>query len=242
MKINDYRHSASKGNDWYENPSLWIFRNLLGKRSETSPRMAMGNSAEFGCALDLFLDRSDADVVEHCTNHMVNQFDGEWFDETDKVGGIALNLSKAIKEEFPDIGKPHLFQRKRRHKLGSLDYPVTTMTDFEWEDLIIDTKATLAVPSQPREGHVRQQALYSVLIGKPAVLVYASHKKYKVFELSDEIIRSNYETMINSFESLEVFMANAANTKTAMQMIPLNTDGYKWSEEDREYAKDNWNN
>jgi hypothetical protein len=115
------------------------------------------------------------------------------------------------------------------------------MTDFEWEDLIIDTKATLAVPSQPREGHVRQQALYSVLIGKPAVLVYASHKKYKVFELTDEIIRSNYETMINSFESLEVFMANAANTKTAMQMIPLNTDGYKWSEEDREYAKTNWN-
>jgi len=48
--------------------------------------------------------------------------------------------------------------------------------------------------------------------------------------------------MINSFESLEVFMANAANTKTAMQMIPLNTDGYKWSEEDREYAKENWNN
>ena len=48
MKINDYRHSASKGNDWYENPSLWIFRNLLGKRSEPSPRMAMGNSAEFG--------------------------------------------------------------------------------------------------------------------------------------------------------------------------------------------------
>ena len=34
----------------------------------------------------------------------------------------------------------------------------------------------------------------------------------------------------------------AANTKTAMQMIPLNTDGYKWSEEDREYAKENWNN
>ena len=111
MKINDYRHSASKGNDWYENPSLWIFRNLLGKRSETSPRMAMGNSAEFGCALDLFFDRSDADVVEHCTNHMVNQFDGEWFDETDKVGGIALNLAKAIKEEFPDVAKLLLEKR-----------------------------------------------------------------------------------------------------------------------------------
>ena len=41
MKINEYRHSASKGNDWYGNPSLWIYRNLLGKRSETTPRMAM---------------------------------------------------------------------------------------------------------------------------------------------------------------------------------------------------------
>ena len=48
--------------------------------------------------------------------------------------------------------------------------------------------------------------------------------------------------MINSFESLEVFMANVPNTETAMKMVPLNTDGYKWSEEDREYAKENWNN
>jgi len=46
MKINDYRHSASKGNDWYNNPSQWIYRHLLGNRSETTPRMGMGNSAE----------------------------------------------------------------------------------------------------------------------------------------------------------------------------------------------------
>jgi hypothetical protein len=242
MKINEYRHSASKGNDWYGNPSLWIYRNLLGKRSETTPRMAMGNSAEFGCAINLFYNRSDADVVEHCTKHMVNQFDGEWFDETDKVGGIALNLIKGIKEAYPDIGVPHLFQSYKRHRLDTLDYPITTVTDFEWENLIIDTKATLAVPSQPREDHVRQQSLYSMLLGKPVTLVYASHKKFKVFELTDEMISQNYETMINSFESLEVFMANVPNTKTAMKMVPLNTDGYKWSEEDREYAKENWNN
>tara|TARA_R110001583_G_scaffold102118_2_gene248708 strand:+ start:488 stop:721 length:234 start_codon:yes stop_codon:yes gene_type:complete len=77
MKINDYRHSASKGNDWYNNPSQWIYRHLLGNRSETTARMGMGNSAEFGCAISLFFDRSDADVVEHSTNHMVRQFDGE---------------------------------------------------------------------------------------------------------------------------------------------------------------------
>ena len=52
----------------------------------------------------------------------------------------------------------------------------------------------------------------------------------------------NYETMINSFTSLEVFMRTVPNTKTFKQMIPLNTDGFKWSEVDREYAKANWNN
>jgi hypothetical protein len=81
-----------------------------------------------------------------------------------------------------------------------------------------------------------------MLLGKPVTLVYASHKKFKVFELTDEMISQNYKTMINSFESLEVFMANVPNTETAMKMVPLNTDGYKWSEEDREYAKENWNN
>jgi len=214
----------------------------MGVKTETTARMGMGNSAEFGCALGLFLNRSDKDIVEYTTKHMVDQFDGEWFDETDKVSGIALNLRNAIKEHFPDFKVPHLFQRYRRHNLDILEHPITTVTDFEWENLIIDTKATLAVPSQPREDHVRQQSLYSVLLGKPVTLVYASHKKFKVFELTDEMISQNYKTMINSFESLEVFMANVPNTETAMKMVPLNTDGYKWSEEDREYAKENWNN
>jgi len=173
---------------------------------------------------------------------MVKQFDGEWFDETDKVGAISLNLAQGIKEQFPDAGKPHLFQRKRRHWLPQLEFPITTMTDFEYENMIVDTKATLAVPTAPRDDHVRQQSLYSVLIGKPATLVYASHKKFRVFELSEEMIRDNYETMINSFESLETFMANVPNTETAMKMIPLNTDGFKWGEEDRNNAKTLWNN
>ena len=77
MKIHDYRHSASRGNDWYNNPSLWIYRNLMGVESETTPRMGMGHSAEFGCALGLFFNRSDQDIVEHSTNHMVEQFHGE---------------------------------------------------------------------------------------------------------------------------------------------------------------------
>ena len=240
MKIHDYRHSASRGNDWYNNPSLWIYRNLMGVESETTPRMGMGHSAEFGCALGLFFNRSDKDIVEHSTKHMVDQFDGEWFDETDKVGSIALNLHNAIKEHFPDFKVPHLFQRYRRHSLPNLEHPITTVTDFEWEDMIIDTKATLAVPSKPREDHVRQQSLYSVLIGKPVTLVYASHKKSAVYELDEETIMSNYETMINSFESLELFMKTVPNIKTFKKMIPLNTDGYKWSEEDRKYAQENW--
>ena len=150
-------------------------------------------------------------------------------------------VSQGIKEQFPDAGKPHLFQRKRRHWLEGLEFPITTMTDFEYENMIVDTKATLAVPTVPRDDHVRQQALYSVLIGKPATLVYASHKKFKVFELSEELIRKNYEVMINSFKSLETFMANVPDKETAIKMIPLNTDGFKWNEEDSERAREIWN-
>ncbi len=51
----------------------------------------------------------------------------------------------------------------------------------------------------------------------------------------------NYASMINSFESLETFMANVPNTKTFKQMIPLNTDGFKWGQEDRDNAKKIWN-
>jgi len=53
---------------------------------------------------------------------------------------------------------------------------------------------------------------------------------------------TNYENMIQSFQSLELFMNTVPNIQTFKRMIPLNTDGYKWSKEDREQAKENWNN
>ena len=48
--------------------------------------------------------------------------------------------------------------------------------------------------------------------------------------------------MIDSFLSLETFMRNVPDIKTFKQMIPLNTDGFKWSNADRENAKTLWDN
>ena len=49
-------------------------------------------------------------------------------------------------------------------------------------------------------------------------------------------------SMIDSFLSLETFMRNVPDIKTFKQMIPLNTDGFKWSNADRENAKTLWDN
>ena len=82
--------------------------------------------------------------------------------------------------------------------------------------------------------------LTTVFVKEPLAFPVSSKKHF--IANTQVCISITFETMIKSFESLETFMANVPNTETAMKMIPLNTDGFKWNEEDRYNAKTLWNN
>ena len=53
MKLNkpilsdDYRHSASRGVDYIENPSLWVMRNYFGVESKQNYSIAMVTASEW---------------------------------------------------------------------------------------------------------------------------------------------------------------------------------------------------
>ena len=69
-----------------------------------------------------------------------------------------------------------------------LKYDVIGKTDFEFDDVIIDTKATAyikrlksgAIDSRwyPKDADLRQQALYKDLFNKPTALLYCSTKTF----------------------------------------------------------------
>ena len=121
------------------------------------------------CVLTLKADVSSFSECKRVVQEVVN-----------KLGGINILINNAGRG-MTYVDKDFV---KNRPRLLDIDANAWNM--------IVDTKATLAVPTAPRDDHVRQQALYSVLRQKPATLVYASHKKSAVFELDEETIMRNY--------------------------------------------------
>ena len=79
------------------------------------------------------------------------------------------------------------------------------------DDIIVDTKSTLRLPTAPKVDHIRQQALYSTLHKKKIALLYATPKKSLWYELSDDDVKDGYAETINDFKSLENYIIMSKN-------------------------------
>ena len=118
MKLNkpilsdDYRHSASRGVDYIENPSLWLMRNYFGVESKQNYSMAMGTVAEYAAYLGL----KDTLEEEAVTNLAETQFKTMCEDllkedqgvipkQLDKVGRIANNFIRFDVMQHLDAGQ-----------------------------------------------------------------------------------------------------------------------------------------
>ena len=81
------------------------------------------------------------------------------------------------------------------------------------------------MPSFPKAGDLRQQALYSTLYDKPTALLYATPKKTMFYELNDGDIENGFNEMYNDFTSLENYIKLCNNDLIkAIKITPLYTD------------------
>jgi len=128
-------------------------------------------------------------------------------------------------------------------KLDGLKYPVRAFTDFEFLNIIVDAKSTMRMPSYPKPDHLRQQALYSKLYGKPTALLYATPKKTMFYELNESDIENGYKEIFNHFKSLENYIIKCDNNlEEAIKITPLNTDPnpFAWDINVKQEAEKVW--
>ena len=117
----------------------------------------------------------------------------------------AIQIAKKFEEKLYErqLRSITSYQKEKVENIVGLKYPVRLFTDFEYDNLIVDLKSTLRLPSSPKVDHIRQQALYSVVHRKPIALLYATPKKSLWYELSEQDIMDGYQELINDFKSLE---------------------------------------
>lgn len=246
----DYRHSASRGNDYVSNPSLWLMRNYFNLQSDLNYSMAMGIASEIAAHHGI------VDSKANVKNIAVNQFktiaeeplsldedytkNGVIPKQMDKVGAIAEHFHKTLSNlnmELQEYNKKYIVEHP------DLQHKITYVPDFEYENLIVDTKATQQFPTDPfksKLNHIRQVSLYSLLSGKEVALLYATDKKVGLFTIPDKVVKREGEFMIDVFSKIEKANSLFNSAEQFMEFNILNTEGYQWDENTKTIANRYW--
>ena len=240
----DFKHSFSSVNKFKHNPSEWLVHYGLGLKVSSSPAMVRGNLAEFGAYYKIKkgMQQKDDKHFEKLITHMFKK--NKFFDADNEISN-AIEIAKKFEEKLYERQLRNIvsYQKEKVEKVKGLEHPIRLFTDFEYDNLIVDLKSTLRLPTKPKIDHVRQQALYSKLHDKPIALLYATPKKTLWYDLTKQDVKNGYDELVRDFKSLENFIDMCDNDiEKAIKITPLNTDPspFYWDSNIKQAATKVW--
>ena len=248
MKIK-YRHSASKTNTFIDSPAFWIINELFDFESEPNARMKMGLAAEDAAhhAISNQINKEE-DITKYAREQYVNECKGSQLDAECEWSGI---IAHKFVENLGEFGDVVSFQNEMQisgEKYG-LKYDVVGKTDFEFKDVIVDTKATAYIKRlksgkvdarwYPKAADVRQQCLYRDLFGKETMLLYCSPKDQYCLDMVEY---DQLNILINAMKHIEHIFDICKTKEDVVRIFPLVCDNFRWkgSPGSEELAKEIW--
>ncbi len=250
MKV-EYRHSASKTNTFIDSPPFWIINELFGFESEPNARMVMGLAAEDAAHHAISNQITDQDSITDYSVRKYIEHKGITGDENecDWSGIIANKFVENLKE----FGEVVSFQNEKQisgEKYG-LKYDVIGKTDFEFKDVIVDTKATAYIRRlkskgnivdpkwYPKPADIRQQCLYRDLFGKETMLLYCSPKDVYCVDMVE---RDELSVLINDMKHIEHILEICKTKDDVVRIFPLICDNFRWkgTPTAKVFAKEIW--
>ena len=256
MKIK-YRHSASKTNTFIDSPPFWIINELFDFESGPNARMVMGLAAEDAAHYALSNQINDPDTItdyakkkylEHSKEEVTDLLPTSHSDAEYEWSAIIANK---FVENLPEFGEVVSFQNEKQipgDKYG-LKYDVVGKTDFEFKDVIVDTKATAYIRRlkaghvdpkwYPKAADVRQQCLYRDLFEKETALLYCSPKDVHMVDMVD---RDHLKDLIDAMKHIEHILEICKTKDDVVRIFPLVCDNFRWkgTPTAEEFAKEIW--
>ena len=246
MKV-EYRHSASKTNTFLDSPAFWIINELFDFESEPNARMVMGLTAEDAAHHALTNQITDEDTITDYATKKYLEHGLETTDECDWSGIIA----KKFVDNLPEFGEIVSFQNEKQIKGDKygLKYDVVGKTDFEFKDVIVDTKATAYIRRlkaghvdpkwYPKPADIRQQCLYRDLFGKETMLLYCSPKDVYCVDMVE---RDELSVLINAMKHIEHILEICKTKDDVVRIFPLICDNFRWkgTPTAKVFAKEIW--
>ena len=253
MLKKEYCHSASSANAFIDSPAYWIITKLYDFEGPVNARMSMGTAAEHAANEAMSnLDMDESQVQKVTEAKFDDETKNEFKDAPEREW--AVDIAMRFAQNLSEFGDVVSYQREViTAKLQILKYPIKTVTDFEFENLIVDTKATAYLKRlkkgtldpnwYPKAADVRQQLLYQHVRNKPTMLLYASRSDHEAIDMVDRDEHMLKE-LIHAMRTIEHITSIAKTKEDIIRMFPLNMDNFRWGKEPdspyKEFAKKLW--
>jgi len=244
-----YRHSASKTNTFIDSPAFWVINELFDFESDPNARMVMGLAAEDAANHALEKQITDEDTITDYAKvkYIENPNREHAEDEYDWAGIIANKFVNNLRE-FGDVVS---FQNELQvpGKKYGLKYDIVGKTDFEFKDVIVDTKATAYIRRlkagnvdakwYPKAADVRQQCLYRELFGKETMLLYCSPKDQYCVDMTE---RDELKVLLDAMKHIEAILDICKTKEDVVRITPLVCDNFRWkgTPTSVDFAKEIW--
>ena len=240
MLAETYRHSASGANMFLASPSHFVWKYGFNQREPVNPRMNMGTASEYAAYESLMGNFDDGQAQDAAIAKFDELQEGEITPERGYVGPITVNFLTHLRKH----GQPLTYQSRLSKKVSELNIEVIGFTDFGYDNLIVDTKATLRCPTNINNsfaaGAVRQQAVYSKITGKNVALLYATPNRSEFFPVNRPQIEAAWNVMIGAWKCIEKIAKICPTAEEATKIIPLNPDSFYWKDETYSKANERW--
>jgi len=228
-----YRHSASKTNTFIDSPAFWVINELFDFESDPNARMVMGLTAEDAANHALENQITDEDTI---TDYSTKKYLEHGLETTDECSWSGIIANKFVQNlrEFGDVVS---FQNELQvpGKKYGLKYDIVGKTDFEFKDVIIDTKATAYIKRlksglvdakwYPKAADVRQQCLYRELFGKETMLMYCSPKDEYCVDMTE---RDELKVLLDAMKHIEAILDICKTKEDVVRITPLVCDNFRW--------------
>jgi len=242
-----YRHSASKTNTFIDSPAFWVINELFDFESDPNARMVMGLAAEDAANHALEKQITDEDTI---TDYSTKKYLEHGLETTDECAWSGIIANKFVNNlrEFGDVVS---FQNELQvpGKKYGLKYDIVGKTDFEFKDVIVDTKATAYIRRlkagnvdakwYPKAADVRQQCLYRELFGKETMLLYCSPKDQYCVDMTE---RDELKVLLDAMKHIEAILDICKTKEDVVRITPLVCDNFRWkgTPTSVDFAKEIW--